>query len=147
MNIEMCTVEDIQEIKKLWKQGGRDLGIPYTNELQNLINDNRFFCIKNNNNEIISFCGYKIMKRNPEIRICHLLVHKDERNKHIGFEHIKHIVRETKHLDLPLVAHCRDGAANNSFYEKYKLKDYSTIIRESGFKIRVYELNKNMFNI
>lgn len=145
MNIELLTIGDIPEIKKLWKQGGKDLGIPFTNELEGLINDNRFFCTKNDNNEIVSICGYKIMKKSPEIRICHLLVHKDERNKHIGFEHIKHIVNETKHFDLPLIAHCRDGALNNSFYEKYKLKDHDTIVRDSGFRSRVYELNKDMF--
>lgn len=145
MNIELCTMNDVQEIRKLWKLSKQDLGIPFTKELQGLIDKNHFFCTKNNDGKIVSFCGYKIMKRNPEIRICHLFVCPEERNKHIATKYIEHIVEETKSLDLPLIAHCRDGADNNSFYEKYKLKDYDILIRDSGFKNRVYELNKNNF--
>lgn len=145
MKIELCTMDDIKEIRELWKQGKPDLGIPFTSGLKKLIDSNRFFCTKNENGKIVSFCGYKIMKRNPEIRICHLLVSIEERNKHIATEYIKHIVKETNHLNLPLVVHCRDGADNNSFYEKYKLKNYTIITRDSGFRSRVYELDKSKF--
>ena len=145
MKIELCNIEDIQEIRSLWKLSKKDLGIPYTKELQSLIDKNTFFCMKDDNENIISFCGYKVMKRNPEIRICHLFVHPEERNKHMASEYIKHIVRETKHLNLPLIVHCRDGADNNSFYEKYKLKNFTILTRDNGFKNRVYELDIDKF--
>lgn len=144
MNIELCTLEDVQEIRNLWKLSKQDLGIPFTNELHSLINNNHFFCTKDNN-KIISFCGYKVMKRNPEIRICHLFVIPEERNKHIAHTYIKHIIKETENLNLPLIVHCRDGADNNSFYEKYKLKDYTILTRDNGFRNRVYELDKDKF--
>ena len=85
------------------------------------------------------------MKRNPEIRICHLFVCPEERNKQIATEYIKYIIEETKNLNLPLIVHCRDGAENNSFYEKYKLKNFTILTRDSGFRNRVYELDKHKF--
>jgi ribosomal protein S18 acetylase RimI-like enzyme len=139
VNIELLKREDEKELLILWRKQGDVLGIPFKSGLYKLIDAKQFYCIKENN-KIIAFCAYKIMKRQPEVRLCHLCVDENYRNLGIAKFLIQNILKSIP-SDLDFVAHAKDGAENNSFYDKYKLCDYE-IEHKKTMDIRIYKLDK-----
>ena len=143
MIIEYATMNDKNDILKLWKEkeNVKNLSIPWNEKVDKFLNEKRMFCIKQNG-EIIAFGGFTVMKRFPEIRIEHLCVNKEYRNKRLATAIMKRIVEEVKDIDLPIIITCRDGAENNTFYEKFKLNNY-TLIEKKSLNVRKYVLDKD----
>ncbi len=140
MTICRLTQEDMPDILALWKKQGDVLGIPFRNTINKLIDDGTFFCI-HDKGRLIAMCGYKIMKRYPEIRITKLCVDEEYRNRGLAISLLQHIVLITSVLDLDAYAECKDGADNNNFYDKFgemvSIKECKTM------KIRRYKINKS----
>lgn len=117
-NIMLATENDIEQIKKLWKKQGDVLGIPYNNTIIELIRNKALFCIKDENRNVIAFCGYKIMKRKKIAKIVHLVVAEEHRRRKLGVLLVWYIFNILAPKKLPIVAECKSGADNNYFYDK-----------------------------
>ena len=85
-------------------------------------------------------CGYRIMKRNPSIRIVKLCVQKEYRNNGYATMMIKKIIELLDNVDLPIYIECKDGAENNSFYDK--IAYFERIEDRKTMKVKFYKLNR-----
>ena len=137
MKIENLSLKDKPIIMKIWKAQGDIFGIPYNSEIDGLIKKEQFICMKENN-QIIAICAYK--KNKNLIKICHLWVAKKYRKKHIAIKLIASIIE--KNIDCDFYVTCKSGAENNTFYDKFKLKEPS-IEHRLTIDIRKYYLDKN----
>ena len=118
MVICIATGNDIEQIKKLWKKQGDVLGIPYNNTIIELIRNKALYCIKDENENVVAFCGYKIMKRTKVAKIVHLVVAEEHRRKKLGVSLVWYLYNILIPKKLPVVIECKDGADNNYFYDK-----------------------------
>ena len=139
MNLKFLSIEDIPKIKILWKENRENLGIPFNKTLEELIEKESFLGLFDNNN-LIGMCGYRIMKRNPSIRIVKLCVQKEYRNNGYATMMIKKIIELLNNVDLPIYIECKDGAENNSFYDK--IAHFERIEDRKTMKVRFYKLNR-----
>lgn len=138
--IECLTQEDVPKILILWKKQGDVLGIPFKSTINKLIDSNCFFGIKEND-KLIAMCGYKIMKRFPEIRITKLCVDEKYRRNSIATFLLKYVIDKTIDYGLQMTAECKDGVDNNFFYNHYGsvigIKECKTM------KVRKYKIDIN----
>ena len=118
MIIDYLTIKDKPIILKIWKAQGDVFGIPFKSEVDELIKKNQFICMKEKNN-IIGICAYKITRKG--LKICHLWTAKRYRGQHIATKLMAFIIKNNEGIDL--LVNCKDGAENNTFYDKYKLKE------------------------
>lgn len=141
--IRLASMGDKKEILSIWKskENKEYLSIPFNNEIDKCILGQRMYCVVLDN-DIIGFGAYQIMKRIPEIRIKHLCVDKNYRRNRITTKIITRICFDLVDVNLPITATCRDGAENNKFYDRYKLKDYE-ITHTKTLLCRKYTLDKN----
>ena len=139
MNLKFLSIEDIPKIKILWKENRENLGIPFNKTLEELIEKESFLGLFDNNN-LIGMCDYRIMKRNPSIRIVKLCVQKEYRNNGYATMMIKKIIELLDNVDLPIYIECKDGAENNSFYDK--IAYFERIEDRKTMKVRFYKLNR-----
>ena len=115
--ITTAKIDQLQEILKLYNANYKALGRYFKQEIIDAINDNVWF-VDIENGKIVAFCSYEIKKRLKRIVITDLCVAKEYRNQHRATNLIKHIQRETKHLNMPYYAECLEGQENNTFYLK-----------------------------
>lgn len=88
---------------------------------------------------LVGFCAYRVLKRNPAIMIDHLCVAEEFR--HNGFARDLLIkINSVAPKTLPMVLTCRDGSENNSFYDKFA-KSYITLDKKT-MKLRLYTLDR-----
>ena len=139
MNLKFLSIEDIPKIKILWKENRENLDIPFNKALEELIEKESFLGLFDNNN-LIGMCGYRIMKRNPSIRIVKLCVQKEYRNNGYATMMIKKIIELLNNVDLPIYIECKDGAENNSFYDK--IAYFERIEDRKTMKVKFYKLNR-----
>lgn len=141
MKIEYVEMADWKELMKIWRINQKDgvFGIPFKKDLEPMIKEKRFVCIKNND-EIIGLCGCQIMKRNPSLKIKHLWVSTEHRKKGFAIYMINFFIRQYK--IRPIIVDCKDGAQNNTFYDKFSLQPYS-IRSTKTMRIRQYILDEN----
>ena len=139
MNLKFLSIEDIPKIKILWKENRENLGIPFNKTLEELIEKESFLGLFDNNN-LIGMCGYRIMKRNPSIRIVKLCVQKEYRNNGYATMMIKKIIELLNNVDLQIYIECKDGAENNSFYDK--IAYFERTEDRKTMKVRFYKLNR-----
>lgn len=137
MRIENLTIREKPIILKIWKSQGNVFGIPFKSEVDDLIEKGQFYCMKEDN-QIIAICAYKIMRKG--IKICHLWTAKRYRGQHIAIKLMNHIVKQ--HEDEEVFVSCKDGADNNSFYERYKLEG-PFITHGLNIDTREYKLDKH----
>ena len=142
MIFDYLTKKDKPIILEIWKRQKDIFGIPFNDEIDGLLENNQFLCAKDDG-KIIAICAYKIMKRVPEIRICHLWVAKKYRKQNIATVLIANVIDKADD-SLPLTACCKDGAENNHFYERYAEKEYEIFHRKT-LDVRKYYLDKNKF--
>lgn len=141
--IRAANINDKEGILKIWndKDDKPNLSIPFNCEIDKCIKECRMYVVYDEN-YLIGFGAYQIIKKCPEIRVKHLCVDKHYRKRHIVSNIILSIILDTYNTGLPIVAICRDGADNNKFYEKYKKENY-TIIPRKTLNCRRYILDKN----
>ena len=137
--IEKLDKKDIDDILNLWKKDRETLGIPFRKTIYDLLNNKAFFGIKQNG-KLIAMCGYKVMKRNPSIRITKLCVDEKYRKQGIALYLIRFIKNITKDTNLIMYAECKDGAENNAFYNKIGTLHH--IEERKTMTVRFYEINK-----
>lgn len=137
--IEILTEADIPQILELWKRDKETLGIPFRKTIFDLLNNKAFFGIKQDGN-LIAMCGYKVMKRNPSIRITKLCVDENYRMRGIALRLIGFIKDITKDMDLKMYAECKEGAENNSFYDHIGTLHHTE--ERKTMTVRFYEINK-----
>lgn len=137
--IEILNENDVDKILKLWKTEPEVLGIPFRKSIFELINKQQFFGIKKDG-ELIAMCGYRVMKRNPSIRITKLCVNNTYRNKGIATDFIRYIQDKTDCLKLKMYAECKDGAENNGFYDKVGILHHKE--ERKTMTVRFYEIKR-----
>lgn len=150
MNIRYANLNDVSNLITIWNQNGKNvLTIPYKSELNELISKNSFFVLEDNN-AIIGFCGYKKMQRDPEIRICHLLIKSEHRNCGYGKYLLNYVIDNIKKINtnnLDIVLYCKDGAENNNFYDKLFGKNYTiSNTKNDNIFLRKYYINTVLEN-
>lgn len=142
--IQVLTLDDFEAVKQLWKENPKNFSVPYTKELTEILESNQYFGIYQNN-ELICMGGFKIMKRNPEIRLIHLCVKKEFRGQGLGILMVRHISDEVEKLNSNLEFCCyyRQGAKNNTFWAKYLLKEPTLIEKKTMCTYRgILDINK-----
>lgn len=137
--IETLTDADIPDILELWKKDRETLGIPFRKTIFDLLNNKSFFGVRCDG-KLIAMCGYKIMKRNPSIRITKLCVDENYRKQGIALYLIRFIKGITKDIDLIMYAECKDGAENNSFYDKIGTLHHTE--ERKTMTVRFYKIDK-----
>ena len=137
--IEELKRDDIHDILELWNKEKDVLGIPFRKTIFDLIDAHSFFGIKIDG-KLIAMCGYKIMKRNPSIRITKLCVDEEYRNQGIASMFIRLIQNKTNSLELKMYAECKDGANNNGFYEKIGILHHKE--ERKTMSVRFYEIKE-----
>ena len=137
MNVEELQKKDVPYILEIWKRAGDVFGIPYKQEINELIEGKRFLCIRENG-KIVAMSGYKVMKKQPEVRIVHLWVAKTYRRKGLAVALIKELMERGG--NLALTACCKEGAENNKFYDRFAI-NYETETKKT-MNVRKYYLDK-----
>lgn len=125
-------------VLKIWKAQKGIFGIPFNQEIDELINERRFLCVREEG-KIIAIGAYKRMKRSNEIRLSHLWTAYKYRGQGLQRKIISRILEDAG--DGELTVYCRDGAENNSFYEKYKAKE-PLLEERKTIKVRKYWLDR-----
>lgn len=133
-------------VKKLWKQEQEALGIPYMTDIKDYVADDIFYCIRNDDNQIVAYCTYDIMKSRPEVRISALLVAPEYRGKGYSKELIYKCYKENDNLINKLgyrfIAEAKEGVANNTFYDKISFN--MTRSPKKTCVIRTYDIDTNI---
>lgn len=118
--IQVLTMENKADVKALWKESPKDMSIPFEEEINKCLESGTFYG-EYIDDILVCMGGLRIMKRKPEDRIIHLCVKKDYRNKGYGIKLIRYIANQKKKLENnhEFCVYFREGAENNSFWNKY----------------------------
>ena len=120
--IRLATLKDVDDILVLWKNtlklDGRCLAIPFRSGIEDLVNKQQFY-VYIENEKIIGFGGFKVMKRKNVIKIVNLCVDVQHRKKNIGIKIVKTLIEKASKFELKFVVECQEGAGNNTFWLKY----------------------------
>jgi GNAT superfamily N-acetyltransferase len=131
-----------EEVKTLWKLEQVALGIPYMTDINDYINDNQLYVIRDNN-KIVAYCTYDIMKQHPEVRLSALVVAPEYRGRGLSKELIYQIYKVNDNLidklHYPFVAEAKEGVPNNTFYDK--ISTNMTRSQKKTCVIRTYTLD------
>lgn len=138
--IRYATPDDFDVIKSLWKTERGNLSIPFTDTIMKPIEEKRMLVCEVPNDGVIAFCAFAIKKKNPSVFLKHLCVAEEYRHKGIGISLFKAILSIAP-KNLPVVLTCRDGAENNTLYDKFA-EYYLTEERET-MTVRYYVLDRN----
>lgn len=120
--IRLATLKDVDCILELWKKtlksDGRCLAIPFRSGIEELVKKQQFYVFIQDET-IIAFGGYKVMKRKNVIKILNVCVDENHRKKNIGIKIVKHLIEKASKYGLKFIVECQEGADNNSFWLKY----------------------------
>lgn len=113
---------DIEQASKLWKSEVKALGPLWHGDIESYLEDDAFFCIKDDDNNIVAMCSYHVMKVRPEVRIEALVVAPEYRGRGYSKDLIYKCYQENNnlidYLHYDFTAEAREGEPNNTFYDK-----------------------------
>lgn len=134
--------EDV--VKALWKTEQVALGIPYMSDIVDYIESENLFCIRDNE-KIVAYCTYYVMKTKPIVRVEALIVAPEYRGKGYSKQLIYKCYIENNNLIDKLgynfVAESKEGVPNNTFYDRISCN--MTRSQKKTCVIRTYELDTN----
>lgn len=108
-------------VKALWKSEQVALGIPYMSDIKDYIESNALYCIRDNE-KIIAYCTYYIMKTKPVVRVEALIVAPEYRGRGYSKELIYKCYKENDNLidklGYQFLAESKEGVPNNTFYDR-----------------------------
>lgn len=132
-------------VKSIWKSEQLALGIPYMSDIKEYIADDILYCIRDDNNNIVAYCTYDIMKTRPEVRISALVVLPEYRGKGYSKQLIYQMYKCNNNLidklHYKFIAEAREGVDNNTFYDKISVSMSRS--PKKTMVIRTYELDVN----
>ena len=127
-NIVHPTIDDIQNIKCLYKKNKDTLSIPFERVFDAMLTDKNFWIIKTVDGELIGMCGLKLKPRKLEKEIIHLCIDTKFRRQRfatilcrtclLNFTTSKVKLFQPED-NIPVVAYAVKGAENNKFYDKF----------------------------
>lgn len=143
--IRVANLKDIDIILYIWKNtlksDGKCLAIPFRTGIEDLIKKQQFY-VYIEEDKIIGFGGFKIMKKKNIIKIVNLCVDINNRKNNIGIKIVKFLIEKASKFNLKFIVECQDGAENNSFWLKYGkqigLKECKTM------KVKIILLDDNL---
>lgn len=110
-----------QEVKTIWKTEQVALGIPYMSDIEDYVNSNALYCIRDDD-KIVAYCTYYIMRTKPIVRIEALVVLPEYRGKGYSKQLIYKCYKENNNLidklGYSFQAEAKEGVLNNTFYDK-----------------------------
>lgn len=137
-------INDVDLIKQLWKPYTKELGIPYTDYIQDQVNKGAFFCYKVDGH-IAGICTYYISNRKKEVAVESLIVLPPYRGQHISTKLIYHMFKETesliKTLNYKFVTEAQEGLPNNSVYHHLAKDEYHYTSKSGKTKLILYTLD------
>lgn len=120
--IRVANLNDIDSIIAIWKNtlktDGKCLAIPFRTGIQELITKRQFY-VYIEDDRVVGFGGFKLMKRKMVIKIVNLCVDINHRKKNIGIKILKTLIEKASKLNLKFIVECQEGADNNTFWLKY----------------------------
>lgn len=129
-------------VKELWKSEQVALGIPYMSDIQDYIDSNALYCIRDND-KIVAYCTYYVMRTKPIVRIEALIVAPEYRGRGYSKQLIYKCYKENDNLIEKLgysfQAESKEGVPNNTFYDKISVN--MTRSQKKTCVIRTYELD------
>lgn len=129
-------------VKSLWKSEQVALGIPYMSDIQDYIDSNALYCIRDNG-KIVAYCTYYVMKTKPVVRIEALVVAPEYRGKGYSKQLIYKCYLENNNLidklGYSFQAESKEGVPNNTFYDR--ISTNMTSSQKKTCVIRTYDLD------
>lgn len=122
MKYNKIKVGEEEAVKTIWKTEQVALGIPYMSDIKEYVEEDIFYCIRDDNDNIVAYCTYDIMKTRPEVRISALVVTPEYRGKGYSKELIYKCYKENNNLidklHYDFIAESKEGVPNNTFYDR-----------------------------
>jgi N-acetylglutamate synthase-like GNAT family acetyltransferase len=120
--IRYAEENDLNKILNIWKEtlklDGRCLAIPFKDPLLKSISNREFFVFEENN-EIVAFGGYKVLKKKNIVKIINICVKPEKRGNGLSKKILRAIYSKIKDLNLKKIVECQEGATNNTFWVKF----------------------------
>ena len=142
-------INDVALIKEIWKPYTKELGIPYTDYIQDRVNADAFFCYKVDN-KIAGICTYDVYNKKREVAVESLIVLPEFRGQGISTKLIQKMYDETKSLIKTLsykfVTEAQEGLPNNKVYEHLSIDEVHYTSRSGKTKLIKYYLDTNRFD-
>lgn len=131
-----------ETVKQLWKSEQTALGIPYMTDIKDYINSNALYCIRDNN-KIVAYCTYYVMRTKPIVRIEALIVAPEYRGRGYSKDLIYKCYIENNNLidklGYSFLAESKEGVPNNTFYDRISVNMTSS--QKKTCVIRTYYLD------
>lgn len=140
---------DIKLIKEIWKPYTKELGIPYTEYIQKVVDNEAFFCYKVDGH-IAGIVAYWVYNRKREVAMEALIVLPEYRGRSIATKLIHHVYKENesliKTLGYKFVTEAQEGLPNNKVYEHLSTGEEHYLSKSGKLKLVKYQLDLQYFD-
>lgn len=137
-------ITDVALIKQIWKPYTKELGIPYTDYIQEQVDKNAFFCYKVADH-IAGICTYYVSNRKKEVAVESLIVLPEYRGRGISTKLIYHMFKEAegliKTLGYKFITEAQEGLPNNDVYHHLSTDEEHYSSKSGKTKLIRYTLN------